>query len=178
LTASYYWSKPRLGPVVAKKVAELFEGDLYQAIRETPPELVFQLHLLDVFLWKSHSDLSKEKVYIRNLKSYAYLAVFSLAVRALAEVGAKWGDAEFTALLNKQRNEYDSFRHKAWRQLTKRCVDHIIAVFKKESGGHARRGGEALTYANYFKNQSYVTNMLRTRLSRELKRDARSVFQD
>src|SRR5207253_5464846 len=47
LIASYYWFKPRLGPAVAKNVADLFEGDLYEMIREAPAELAFQLYLLD-----------------------------------------------------------------------------------------------------------------------------------
>jgi hypothetical protein len=52
LIASFYWSKPRLGPAAAKKVADLFEGDLYEKIREAPAELVFQLFLLSEAIWE------------------------------------------------------------------------------------------------------------------------------
>jgi len=92
LIASLYWSKPRLGPAVAKNVADLFEGELYERIRETEAELAFQLYLLDEALWESRSKLATDKVYIRSLKSYEYFALFSLTIRALTEVGAKWGD--------------------------------------------------------------------------------------
>ncbi len=34
LISSFHWEKPRLGPVVAKKVADLFENTVYETIRE------------------------------------------------------------------------------------------------------------------------------------------------
>jgi hypothetical protein len=87
LIASYYWSKRKLGPAVAKNVADLFEASIYEAICETTPELAFQIDLLDSDLWECERDLATEKVYIRKLKSYGHFAVFAVAVRALQEVG-------------------------------------------------------------------------------------------
>src|SRR5580658_772959 len=78
LIASFYWSKPRLGPAAAKNVADLFEGELYERIRESPAEMVFQLYVLDGALWESRSKLAADKVYIQRLKSYEYFALFSL----------------------------------------------------------------------------------------------------
>lgn len=176
LIASFYWSKPRLGPAVAKNVADLFDGELYQSIRQTPHELVFQLHLLDDVLWECRSALSKDKVYIRNLKSYEYFALVSLAVRALTEVGASWGDPELTARLHEQRSAYYPAHYNRWRSLTKACIDHIIVAFNKESSGHFKREGEKLSYANYFKNQSYAARMLNAALPREIKGLARTAL--
>ena len=177
LISSFHWSKPRLGPVVAKNVAYLFEGELYEIIRQTPAELVFQLYLLDAALLESRSKLATEKVYIRNLKFYAYYVLFSLAVRALTEVDAKWGDPSLTAQLHGQWKNYYPTHFNLWRKLAKACIDHILVAFKKESRGYSRREGEELTYANYFKSQSYVARMLKAGLPREIKRCARAALK-
>ncbi len=173
LIASFYWSKPRLGPAVAKNVAELFEGELYERIRGAPAELVFQLYLLDEVLWECRTKLATDKVYIRSLKSYEYFALFSLVVRALTEVGAKWRAPELTAQLHEQRAKYHPTHYNRWPKLTKACIDQILVAFKKESRGYSRREGEELTYANYFKNQSYVARMLKAMLTGDIKRYAR-----
>ena len=177
LISSFHWSKPRLGPAVAKNVANLFEGELYDSIRETPAELAFQLYLLDVALWESRSELSKDKVYIRNLRSYEYFALFSLVVRALTEVGAKWGKQDLTAQLHGQQMEYSPKCSNIWRKLTKACIDQIIAAFKKEARQYAQREGQELTYANYFKSQSSVARMLKAGLPGEIKRSARAALK-
>lgn len=176
LISSYYWSKPRLGPAVAKHVADLFEGEVYESIRETWPELAYQLYQLDEALWESRSELSKDKVYIRNLKSYEYFALFSLVVRTLTEARAKWGDPALTAQLKGQREDYYPVYYSLWRKLTKACIDHILVAFKKESRGYSRREGQDLTYANYFKNQSSVARMLKAGLPSEIKRCARAAL--
>lgn len=177
LISSYHWSKPRLGPVVAKNVAELFEGEIYESIRQTPPELSFQLYLVDYALWESRAHLARDRVYIRNLKSYEYFALFSLVVRAMTEVGTKWCDPDLTAQLRRQWEEYYPTHYNLWRKLTKACIDHILVAFKKESQGRSRRKGEELTYVNYFKNQGYVARMLKGPLPGEIKRSARTALK-
>jgi hypothetical protein len=173
LIASFYWFKPRLGPAAAKNVADLFEGELYERIREAPPELAFQLYLLDVALFEARRKLAVDKVYIRNLKLYAYFALFSLVVRALTETGAKWGDADLTAKLRGQWADYYPTHFNDWRNLAKACIDQILAVFKKESLSYSKREGEVLTYANYFKSQAAVAAMLKAKLTADIKRYAR-----
>jgi hypothetical protein len=117
--------------------------------------------------------LAADKVYIKHLKSYEYFALFSLVVRALTEVGAKWGDPDLTAQLQEQRADYYQAHYNHWRKLTKACIDQILVAFKKESRGYSRREGEELTYANYFKNQSYMARMLKAKLTGDIKRFAR-----
>ena len=173
LICSYYWSKPRLGPAVAKNVADLFEGEIYDSIRKTLPELAFQLFLLDDVLWESRVDLAKDKAYIQNLRSYEYFALFSLVGRALSAVGAKWEDAELTSQLQGQRtSDYYPKRFKLWRNLTKACIDHLLLAFKKEAKSYSRREGHDLSYANYFKNQTSVARMLKAGLPRNVRRCA------
>lgn len=178
LIASYYWSKPRLGPVVSKNVADLFEGELYEKISETPVELSFQLFLLDEVLWESRSSLATSKVYIRNLKRYEYFALFSLTVRALEEIGAAFGDPSLSKQFEDQwPSYYDDGYHKRWVNLTKACIDHILAAFKKESSRYFKVNGQTLTYANYFKAQSYVGPILKGALPGVIKRLARSALR-
>src|SRR3989442_14001001 len=51
LIARFHWSKPRLAPAFAKQnVADLFDGELHQAMQRPPPELPFQLYLLATLL--------------------------------------------------------------------------------------------------------------------------------
>jgi hypothetical protein len=124
-------------------------------------------------LWESRRELSRDKIYIHNLRSYEYFALFSLVVRALTEVGAKWGNPDLTAQLHGQWKEYYPNNFNLWRKLTKGSIDHIVAAFKKEARQYSRREGQELTYANYFKSQSSVARMLKTRLPGEIKRSAR-----
>ncbi len=177
LISCFHWSKARLGPAVAKNVGDLFEGEIYDSIRETLPELVFQLFLLDEALWESRSDLAKDKVYIQNLKSFEYFALFSLAVRALTDAGTKWGTPELTTQFHGQWPDFYPSRFKLWQRFTKACIDHIVAAFKKEARQYSRREGQALSFANYFKSQSSVARMLKKPLPGEIKRCARVVLK-
>ncbi len=177
LIASFYWSKPKLGPAVAKNVAILFEGSVYEAIQETPPELAFQISLLDWNLWECGGELANEKAYIRKLKSYDRFAVFSLAVRALQEAGAYFGSPVFTEQLQSQNKEEWATYYRCWKKLTKACIDHTIDTFKKESAREARKTGDELTYANYFKSQWYMTRLVEAPLGGEIKRSARAVLK-
>ena len=71
-------------------------------------------------------------------------------------VGAKWGNSDLTAKLRVEGAEDYLKHYNLWSKLTKVCIDQILVAFKKESRGYSKREGEELTYANYFKNQSYV----------------------
>jgi hypothetical protein len=175
LIAGYLW--PKLGPAVAKKVKELFDGAAYEQIRETTPELAFQIHLLDVDLRVCEKELAGEKVYIHNLKSYAHLADFSLVAKALQGAGAAFGDPALTDHLRGQWTDWHPTHDRTWKKLAKACIDHILVAFKKESSKYSRREGEELTYANYFKSQSYMSGLLGAPLGGEIKRCARAVLK-
>jgi hypothetical protein len=82
-----------------------------------------------------------------------------------------------TAQLRGQWAEYYPTHYNKWCKLTKACIDQIIVAFKKESRGHSSREGEELTYANYFKNQSYVARMLNAKLPADIKRSARVALE-
>jgi hypothetical protein len=177
LIASFHWSKPRLGPVVAKNVAELFEGHTYDAIRRTTPETAFQVYLLDLNLGSCRSDLSKDKVYIANMGKAAYFALFSLIVRALQEAGAKWGDPTLSERLGKDWQGWPAGHYQAWRRLTKAGLDQIVMAYKIDAKRYAKTERHVLSYANYFKNQGYISRILEGRLTPDVRRYARSVVQ-
>lgn len=176
LISSFYWKKPRLGPAVAKSAGDLFEGELYETIRQTSPELAFQIFLIDSNLWECHHALGKDKAYIRNLKTYAYFALCALVFRSFDKVGAKWGDSAFTSTLECQWQDWYPEYYKMWRNLTKCCIDHIMEAFSKESRRYARKEGEDLTYANYFKNQGYISKMLESPLGSKIRQSARAII--
>jgi hypothetical protein len=178
LIASYYWSKPKLGPAVAKNVADLFEGAVYETICDTPPEVAFQIHILDADLWECERDLGKEKVYIGKLKSYGHFAVFALAVRALQEVGADFGNPRFSELLLAQWPEWHRTHYRPWKELAKACVNRVLDAFRKEERRYARESDDELTNANYFKSQGAMTRLLDAPLGGAIKRCARTVLKD
>jgi len=117
------------------------------------------------------------KAMRRLLKiAYEYFALFSLVVRALTEIGAKWAEPDLTAQLHGQWQEYYPTRFNFWRKLTKACIDHVVVAFNKEARRYSRLEGQKLTYANYFKSQSSVARMLKARLPGEIKRSARAAM--
>jgi hypothetical protein len=177
LIASFHWSKPRLGPAMAKRVKELFDGAQYDKIRETSPELAFQVFLINADVWECERDLGNEKVYVQNLKSYAHFALFSIVVRALQAAGAKFGDPALTQQLHAQWGNWHPTFYRPWKSLTKACIDHIVAAFKKESEKYSRRESEELTYANYFKTQGYMARLVDAPLGAEIDRCARAILK-
>ena len=67
LIASYFWDKKKLGPTIAKQsLGELFEDESYDIIRETPPELAYQIYLVDKNMDDCLKDLALSKKYIKN----------------------------------------------------------------------------------------------------------------
>ncbi len=176
LIASFHWSKPKLGPAVAKtKLSDLFDGDAYEAIRQTDPALAYQLFLLDEHMEPVTRELAKKKAYITKLKSYADLALFALAIRALDSAGAEWGQAAWTESLEKQRKEWEHW-HRVWHSLTEVCLYQIQLIYS-QACKLARHGGEELSYANYFKNQSYVGSLLEKGLNGKIKQIARQLLK-
>lgn len=175
LVASFNWSKPRLGPVVAKNVADLFEGETYEVIQRTSPELAFQLFLIDENLKACRAALGKEKAYTANIGSAAHLALFSLVVRALREAGANWGDSGLSEHLQSQWSDWDK-QCRNWKTLTKICIDHIVTGYKGYEKKHMRITRKELSHANYFKNQTAVSQLLKSRMGGKIKTYSRAVL--
>lgn len=177
LISCYYSLKPKLGPAGAKNVALLFEGAIYEYIRETPPELAFQLFLLHEVIHECLHNLSREKVYIRNMETHAYFALYSLLLRLITDAGGEFGKSSLTLLLHKQWENYYPVRLNLWKKLTKLGIDHIADEFKKNYKLHSRSQKEPLTYVNYFKNQSMMLKLLKRPVSRSIRIAAQAALQ-
>ena len=96
LITSYYWDDKLLGPVAAKKPDELFEGPKYDKITQTPPEVAYQLFLLDSVIEGHVQELARTTRYVKNLARHMKHALLALIVRALQSANATWGAEEFT----------------------------------------------------------------------------------
>jgi hypothetical protein len=174
---SYYWNKPRLGPAVAKLSAgDLFEGDVYEQIQRTPVELVYQVFQVGDNIGNVLRDLVSIK-YIKSLRPFAALTLFSLVVRTLQEVDVKWGSPELTELLDDHAEDWVGKRFSLWRSFVKQALDHILAMYKKETKRIKKKGDDVPTYANYFRNQTSVIALLKSPLPAELKKAARKVIE-
>ncbi len=156
LIASYHWNKKQLGPVVAKRgLGELFEEKPYQLIRGTPPELAYQVYLLGEILDERLKELAASRRYVEELASYVRLALFALSVKAFQAGGAKFGEAEFSTLLEKGANS----AHR-WLKFCKSGIDAIRAAYKKDAKRYRQRSEKELTLANFSKAQEYVGKLL------------------
>lgn len=165
LIASHYWDKKQLGPATAKVgVSELFEDKQYDLIRNTPPELAYQIYLLDEIIWAAFSRLSDQKRYVANLSGHIDLALFSVIVKVLESSGGDWGSERFTSFLEEQL-ENESAR---WVRLTKAAVDHIRGFYKRQAKAYRRTEGKELTFNNYFKSPGYVTKILKAPIPRSM----------
>jgi hypothetical protein len=171
--ASFYWADRKLGPALAKSnVSELFEDKPYENIRETPPELAYQVYLLGEIIENSFELLSDSFRYIRNFGGHISLCLFSVLTRALQSAGAVWSQTQFTDFLERQKGG----SHPSWNRLTKKSIDHIRQSYKKQAKNHRRTEGKELTFNNFFKNRSYVNRILRAPVPKQLRKLAKRVL--
>lgn len=165
LVASYHWNKKQLGPVVAKRgLGELFEEKPYQLIRGTPPELAYQIYLLGEILDERLKELAASKRYVEELASYVRLALFALSVKAFQAGAAKFGEAEFSTLLEKG----PSYAGR-WLKFCKSGIDAIRAAYKKDAKRYRDRSEKELTLANFSKAQEYVGKLLNRPLPQQFR---------
>jgi hypothetical protein len=95
LIASYYWDNTSLGPVAAKSdLAGLFDGAPYDRIRETAPEIAYQIFLLSNVIDSCVRYLSHRVRYVGSLKRHMKFALFALVVKVLEQAKAEWGTSD------------------------------------------------------------------------------------
>jgi hypothetical protein len=171
LIASYHWNQKHLGPVPAKRGSgELFEEKPYEIIRNTSPELVYQIYLLSDVLDAHLRELSVSKRYIEELATYLRLALFSIWVKALQGSGTKFGSAEMTASL-----ESGAYPGHKWRIFCKSGIDLIRALYKSEAKRYRLKEGRDLTLANFSKAQEYIGRLLSKPLPQHFRRLGRQL---
>ena len=172
LIASFYWDDKLLGPVAAKKPEELFEGHKYDKITKTPPEVAYQLFLLDDVIESHVDELSRTKRYVSNLARHMKHALLGLVVRALQSANAKWGSEEFTECLE----EETEFHTGKWRLLVLGAINHIRGAYRTEDSRYRQREKQPLAIVNFFKSQGYMTRVFPTAMPKSLKATARRVL--
>jgi hypothetical protein len=175
LVASYYWDSKLLGPVAARReLGQLFDGKEYDKIKSTPPELAYQLYLLETILGKCVAELADSKQYIANLARYMTLTLFAVTVRCLQAANALWGHSGFTNILEDELDDPTN----QWTRFTKQVIDHIHAYFKKDAERYMKAEGSPLSFVNYFKSQTYVGKFFSGALPTKLRMTAKSLLQE
>jgi AIPR protein len=173
---SYHWNKPKLGPAVAKATAgELFEGEIYDQVQKTSPETAYQIYQVSDIVQVMLNDLKSFR-YINTLKPNVYLVLFSVVVKALQEVGVKWGSPEFTEFLEEDEDISFSSWFGAWRKIVKEAIDHINKIYKADVKRALKHNDDAPTIRNYFINNTSISGLLKKPLPASLKKAAKQVI--
>jgi hypothetical protein len=171
--ASYHWGNKRLGPVVAKNPAKLFEGKEYDDITETRPEVAYQLFLLDTVLKAHVKELAENKQYVSNLAKHMKHTLLALVMRTLQSVNAPIGSEEFTKIIDEEMGSATS----KWRKFISRAIECIWHAYRMEDQRYRRREKQPLSAVNFFKSRSYVTKIFPSTQSRTLKAAASGVLR-
>jgi AIPR protein len=174
LVASAYWNAKQLGPATAKsKVSDLFEDKPYATICRVRPEEAYQIYLLNQIIEMHFDRLSSRKRYIKNFGGHITFCLLSLIVKISKTLSAPWGRSEFTSVLEQELKEGRT----AWEKLIKTCIDRIRLSFSQTAKQYRAKTGSELNYNNFFKNQAFMTKVIASPLSSELKTRGRNAFR-
>jgi hypothetical protein len=166
LIAAHHYDRKKLGPAAAHgRLNALFEEDAYAIIRATPPNLAYQIYLLAEFCERWLKRLSNQKQYIANVYGYIDLALFALLCRIFAESHIRLGTESMEQRLDSAYDEDAA----GWRDAIKQLVDHILSHYKQTSKRVMKKDGNTLTPANYFKNATYIGQLIAKPIPRRVR---------
>ena len=171
LIASYHWDRKSMGPAIAKaNLGELFEDDTYNVITQTSPEAAYQMYKFWELVEYALAYWSDRRQYIFAVRRQVAFVLFSLLVRATQMAGAPWGKTPWTEFLDAkwERNP------RRFHTLTKQGLDHILAFYRRQQPAYRKNEGKELTFANFFKSQTYMKEILSAQLPRTMGRAAKS----
>jgi len=172
LLSSYYYDKKQLGPANAQgRLNELFEEDAYSIIRNTDCLLAYQIFLLNEIITKVFNEIKKMKKY-KSLVSYIFLLLFSLICKSLKEINIKLGKDEITDFLENESKSYNPL----WIKIIKIAIEHILEFYAKQCSKVIKNEKLELTYSTFFKNRSYLTNLLENKIPREVLLGLKKIF--
>jgi hypothetical protein len=175
LITSYYYKDKILGPANAKgQLNELFDSNkAYAKIISTMPEIVYQVYLLNEIKKFSVTKLNN-LTYINQIRKHCNYALFSIYIKLTNELSIEWGSAEFTEFLEKCIYENYSSN---WTILTKKIVSEIIMKHYKLIKKKLQKEGEVdLSYNNYFKNITYMRELLDSKTPLSIKKLGSQIF--
>ncbi|HCJ66493.1 MAG TPA: hypothetical protein DHV62_04000 [Elusimicrobia bacterium] len=173
LICCYKWHDKKLGPAVARNLAKLFDGATYDIIKATNPELAYQLFLLDKIIYKYWGLLANKK-YISNLKNYPHQSLFSLIIKVTELSNVKWGNPDLTPILEDYCNNDSEYKN--LRNFVKSCIDFIYQHYKKTKQAYLKKEKDALSIANYFKSNLYMSSLLKQNIYFPYKKFTKKLF--
>jgi hypothetical protein len=149
--AAFNYSRKLLGPVAAKLSAgSLFDEKPYNIIKETEPELVFQIYLLSKILEKMYRKFTYISKY-GNVSGHIDFLLYSLTILVLNRINTNWKSSELTEFL---KNAFTSDNEKSWTTFLKAETDFILEQYKKENKKYRENTEQELTFNNYFKSNA------------------------
>jgi hypothetical protein len=173
--ACYYYQRPKLGPVAAKKPEELLNDDAYEPITRTSPELAHQIFRVGEFVIDCRKRLAGKTKRVSAYKGAMDMALISVVIKALQTSDLPWGKPELTELLEEQNRQW-SERKAPWDRLVGASVKLIARRYETERARLWRRSREVLEPGRFFKNQSFVSPILNEAPGREARKSARRIF--
>lgn len=153
--ACYFWKA--IGPAKARSsVRSLFDDENYSLITSLKPQTLYRLFLIqDELLAAAARVASKTNARNRDRRRYINFAMLSLCVKIFEQIGIDIDkSAELIFLDEGSRVAWDSLVAGLYKLIN----DHFAAKVKEE-----RPNGE-LTFINYSKNASFLSELLRQKV--------------
>jgi hypothetical protein len=173
LISSYLYDRNMFGPAIAQgQLNVLFDEDRYDDIRQVKYELAFNLSLLGKIIWDNLSVLKNERDYIYYVANYIYFCTFSLICYALKSSDIKLSDESLSIILEGMVNRRDQ----NWKQTIKQVVDYILIFYKSKKSEVFCKEDKELSYANYFKNNNYVSEIFKEDLPSKIAKKVKALF--
>ena len=116
--------------------------------------------------------LSGKKQYIKNIRGYVKLSLFSLICKILREQGITLGHEDMEKHLEMEYNQDSIKGERGIKQL----VDHINTHYKETHAIMLRKELVNLTPANYFKNRSLINDLLAKPIPKSIVRSTLEVL--
>jgi hypothetical protein len=172
LLTSFFWENSSLGPVTAKReLGQLFDEPIYNRLKQTPVDLVYQLYLVDSVIQKCVAELARSKEYVASLTRHMQLTLFSLVVKSLDTAKVKWRSAELTEFLEDQSDDPS----RAWRDLIASLSSMLREHYYDEAKRYKVTSAQSLPLSNFFKSHAYIEKILERSLSPRAKSAARRI---
>src|SRR5262249_53974848 len=142
-------------------------------ICRTPPELAYQLYLLDLILRNCMAELAGQPRYVDELAKYGRFALFTVCTKALKTAHAAFGEPNFSAFLETESRVAPTA---PWRVFCKSGVGAIWNEYKKYRVRYKKKTGKDPALANFAKSQEYLGKFIEGPSSRHLRRLAKGLL--
>jgi hypothetical protein len=172
LLTSFFWNKSSLGPVTAKReLGQLFDEPIYNRLKQTPIDLVYQLYLVDRIVQTCVIELARTKEYVASLTRHMQLTLFSLVIKSLDSAKILWRSPKLTEFLESQRDEPS----RAWHHLIATLSSMLREHYYDEAKRYKVTSAQALPLSNFFKSHAYIERILQRPLPARAKTAAREI---